>query len=227
MPSKRSRSKSVTKTSAKRSGSIKTTNVKKTWPFASKGIGPLWDPFPARASALMRYSTNITLSPITGAPASYLFRCNSIFDPDYTSVGHQPYGHDTYESIYNHYRVRKATITMTPMAAATGVFGITLTDDLSVNGDYDNIKEVKSTKMAPMPQGGGRQAVTNYYQKSQTFPVSTSDDSALFSANPTELTYFHCWYEAQSSTANPTNSDFLITISYEVDMWELKDLGKS
>lgn len=40
-----------------------------------------------------------------GAYSAYQFRANSIFDPDYTGIGHQPRGHDQYSNFFRQYRV--------------------------------------------------------------------------------------------------------------------------
>lgn len=223
MAPKRSRSRST-----KRSKTIKTNDVKKIWPKASFGTGPLWDPFPAKAKALLRYSQVITLDPGLGLPAGNLFRANSIYDPDATGLGHQPYGHDTYQSIYNHYKVVSTVITMTAIGTASGVFGITITDDQQIQGSYDTIRELKTTKMAINSSATfGSKSVTNYYGKKQVFKGDTDSIGALFGANPTEQQYFHCWFEGSTPTNDPGAVSFLITLSYEVDMWELKDLEAS
>lgn len=41
-----------------------------------------------------------------------IIRLNSTFDPELTAGGHQPYGRDTYASLYNRYLVRKVHATM-------------------------------------------------------------------------------------------------------------------
>lgn len=222
---KRSRSRSSSR-STKR-GKPGTSRVKKIWPYAQLGMGPMWDPFPAQAKALMRYSQVISLNPVTGIPAPYLFRCNSIFDPDYTGLGHQPYGHDTYATIYNHYSVPKATITMTPASSTNAIYGISLVDDPSVNSDFDTVRETKGTKMAICNQSKAASVVQVYSDKQNFSKTVSQPTSALFGNNPSEVMYFHCWSEGTSSTATANNLDFLVTITYEVNMWELKDLGQS
>lgn len=51
----------------------------------------------------MHYTTPLTLS--GSAITGYVFRANSLYDPDYTSVGGQPYMYDQLAAIYNRYRV--------------------------------------------------------------------------------------------------------------------------
>lgn len=208
---------------------VRTSGVTRKWPYASNGMGMLWDPFPAKARALLRYSQVITLTTSTGLTDLNIFRAASIFDPDWTGTGHQPYGHDTYQSIYNHYMVDSATLTMTPITTGSSqIFGISLTDDTTVQGDYNTVRETKGTRVGVAVGTGPRETLTKVYSRKQNFN-SASDKplSANFGASPAEDMYFHCWAEAPTSTTGATTVSYLITISYIVDMWELKDLGQS
>lgn len=58
-------------------------------------------PFAPRYITKMKYSENVT----TAGTGVYAFRLNSVFDPNLTGVGHQPYGFDTLSTVYNKYRV--------------------------------------------------------------------------------------------------------------------------
>jgi len=59
----------------------------------------------------MAYYDNIDLS---GAIISdQVFNLNSIFDPDRTGVGHQPLGHDQWQTFYNRYRVDSVDVELT------------------------------------------------------------------------------------------------------------------
>lgn len=61
---------------------------------------------PDRMFTRLKYSELMAVT-YTGlaAPAIYQFRAHSIFDPNLTGTGHQPYGHDQYSALYNRYRV--------------------------------------------------------------------------------------------------------------------------
>jgi len=69
--------------------------------------------FPKRLVTKLRYAAGegLFMSSVTGSVAKYVFSCNSIFDPDRTSTGHQPLYHDTYQAIYDHYAVIESKIT--------------------------------------------------------------------------------------------------------------------
>lgn len=47
-----------------------------------------------------------------GNVSSHVFSANSLYDPDYTGIGHQPHYFDQCMAIYDHYTVYKAKITI-------------------------------------------------------------------------------------------------------------------
>jgi hypothetical protein len=73
-------------------------------------------PFPPHLDCTLRYGHQVTLSTtssqdVLGTEQAFLL--NSIFDPDYTGVGHQPYYHDQLQAIYGQYIVTAAEIRAT------------------------------------------------------------------------------------------------------------------
>lgn len=205
-----------------------TNKVRRTWPYAGLRNAQSFDPFPKKHTALLRYTDTISLDPTAGVPASWLFRAGSINDPDFSGVGHQPYGHDTYQAIYNHYLVKSSVITVTPTQTTNGIFGITLTDDASVSGGFSGVREPKDTKMAVMTASSPVSTIVNKYNINSNFDIARQASCvASFGSNPTEDMNFHLWYEGPSAADNPPSLSFLVTISYIVEMFELKDLGSS
>lgn len=69
------------------------------------------DPFPVRMFVTQRYGQLNTLTAGSAGlfGSEQIFRLNSLFDPDLTGTGHQPYGFDTLASIYNRYKVHAVT----------------------------------------------------------------------------------------------------------------------
>lgn len=64
----------------------------------------------------MRYCDNITMTTTTaGFTNSYLFRPNSIYDPNATGGGHQPTNRDLWMTYYNEYCVIGSRITIRPI----------------------------------------------------------------------------------------------------------------
>lgn len=81
------------------------------------------DPFPARLLCDLAYSDRYTLTQdgTVGNTTATIqtFRLNSLFDPDLTGTGHQPYGFDQLTPIYNNYCVTGCTIEADMTAAST------------------------------------------------------------------------------------------------------------
>lgn len=70
--------------------------------------------FPKCQLVRMTYFEQIRLDPgIGGIAAPYVFRANSVYDPNHTAGGHQPMFHDQYSAVYNHYKVAGSKITIT------------------------------------------------------------------------------------------------------------------
>lgn len=61
--------------------------------------------FPRTLAVKLRYSEVDDLTAAIGAADTWVLRCNSLFDPDFTNVGHQPYYFDELSALYKRYRV--------------------------------------------------------------------------------------------------------------------------
>lgn len=232
------RGRSVTRSSRSASSSItrgsnymrsRTTNVRRQWPLARGYASPAFDPFPNKMRNILRYSETINMDPGAGVPQHYLFRANSIFDPNSTGVGHQPYGHDTLQSIYNHYEVESAIITITNTSAgANTIVGCTVTDDASVNSDYDTVREIKGTQFMVLANDTNPKTLQQFYKRKATFPVVSSlETTASYGSNPAEQIFFDIWTEGNLPTADTTAVSLVVSITYTVRSWELRDLDQS
>ncbi len=216
---------STTLSSSRKAGRVSTGS--KLWPYATKRTYlPLFDPFPARLTVRLRYSTTVSLtSGGAGVPAVHLFRANGIFDPDFTGVGHQPYGHDQLQAIYNHYRVTNAACVVQGSHNINGIAGVSLKDDGVTELNYDTIREAKGTNIMVMNSGGTNHTVKQNYKESYIGNKDTI--SAAFGANSAEAMIFQLWYEMKDSGTAPATASFIVNIVYDVELWELKDLGQS
>jgi len=190
------------------------------------------NPFPLKTVAKLRYGATIRLDPALGASAVHLFRCNSIFDPDFTGVGHQPYGRDTYETIYNHYRVLKSRISCVFLpngTSSTGhmVCGIAIKDDPTVELGFDAIRESKGAHYKMVADQSQKVTVTHGYNSKKAFPASVSSLNSNMGTNPAEDYFFQVFTTSANSGIDPSSVDVVVTIEYTALFWELKDLGSS
>jgi hypothetical protein len=85
------------------------------------GLGPfarlaLADPFPPRRTLQLTYANNIQLTSASNTAnvlgTAQTYRLNSLFDPDLTGAGTQPYGFDTLATIYQQYKVSRVRVSI-------------------------------------------------------------------------------------------------------------------
>lgn len=69
-----------------------------------RGVGPV----APRLLTTMKYNEELSFTSIlSGSMDQYQMRLNSLFDPNYTGTGHQPFGFDQLTALYSRYRVYK------------------------------------------------------------------------------------------------------------------------
>jgi len=202
------------------------TDTKDGWSFNNR-MARLFNPFPDRLTVTMRYSDQLQIICTAGVSAAKQFRPFSIYDPDYTNAGHQPYGYDQVAALYNHYYVRKAVMTVIPTTPYNGRLTCQLTDDLSVQASANNVQELKDTITVFQSSASRPNLLRNIYDPAKVFPGKTRDDlSAIMTANPTEGQYFTVQCYGDNNTASVTIY-VIVNIEFVVDVWELQDFGGS
>lgn len=163
-----------------------------------------WMPvFPPRITKRLRYSSNFAGSTTSGAITStQIFRANDLFDPDFTSTGHQPMGFDPLMTWYNHFCVVWAKITIVAKnttasaptvclrqdadsTAITAIdriveFGGAVTEILEVKGSYGANKTLTMSLSIPKLQGTTAAAIT-----------ANPNLQGNAASSPAEVTYFH------------------------------------
>lgn len=72
-------------------------------------------PFPFRWNAKLTYGVNVALTTVGSVPTAnkYRFRLNSVYDPDQSGLGEQPYMYDQLTAIYTKYIVRACYVDIT------------------------------------------------------------------------------------------------------------------
>jgi len=155
----------------------------------------------------LRYADNI--SQTSGASAGtfgseWAFRLNSLYDPDYTYTGHQPYGFDQLASLYYSYRVEGVRVRVTwsdPSRDGLYVAQVVTPSTASWNtnaASLSAISENPSACVIPLNNTGSQVTVFEQYFKIHEIegvPASTIITSPSYNAGVTN---------------NPTSSPYLI-----------------
>ncbi|AXH74322.1 MAG: putative capsid protein [Cressdnaviricota sp.] len=193
------------------------------WGPGNSYLSRYFDPFPAKAQYTLRYSDQITLNPVAAATSHYHFRANSIFDPDRTGVGHQPYGHDTLQGIYKSYVVDKAVITLTPtqFGNTACTYGLRVAEGAG-SGTFHQVREIKGTTLATTAVGARPIPISRTYSRANMWPIE-KDSTAVFGNNPAADTeaIFDIFMQGPNQSTDPGSVDFMVNITYYVTCFEL------
>jgi hypothetical protein len=94
-------------------GNLRISNAYVT-PYIVRGMFAS-DPFPPHRNVSLNYVANLQLT--NGAAGVFnstqQYRLNSLYDPDHTGAGHQPYGYDQITAIYQKYKVYRCDVELT------------------------------------------------------------------------------------------------------------------
>ncbi len=176
----------------------------------------------------LTYADVIHLAP--GASiAQYTFRGNSVYDPDFTSTGHQPYYRDQLAALYTRYRVYGSMIRVSAMnEAVESGLQISLIPNTAVysmtGGAYPlEFPHAKSLKLLGV---GGINTVTGYHRMTtrqllglRPREVLDQDYSALIGAQPSSEWYWMVVAQDISPAINVATT-MQITITYDVEFYD-------
>lgn len=194
-----------------------------------------FDPFPSMMKNRLRYVENILIGTVAQSDDAniHYLSCNGIHDPSVSGTGHQPYGHDVVASLYNHYRVDKSVITITPSTGGSQViWGVALTDDTATSVTDNVMQERKLVKYSVMPSVDSiiPQTISMTWKPDLSFPVGGGEQknlNAAYGSNPGEQMYFALFVRRPLTGLPALALSFNVQIDYFVTSYELKQLAGS
>lgn len=191
----------------------------------------------------MAYSETITLDAPSGGFGTHIFRATSVNDPDYTGLGHQPFGHDTLSSMYEKYIVLGAVAKCTVMNTNNGI-----TDGLFLCGSVEQNPGVPAAAglhhwiegkvgpykiIAPASTVGNKAlgSIRLKYSPRKTWGIKDPMDighlKAAIGTNPSENAHFVFAVAAFRGLDNPTAVTCHVTLNYIVKYFERKMVDQS
>jgi len=185
--------------------------------------------FPNTMITKLRYCDQLNMTSTLGSTVGYVFAANGIFDPDISSIGHQPMYRDTYAGIYDQYVVigSKITVTLSNTSTANSMtVGINGDDDSSGSSTLTTKMEQNNSKWAQLgPLGSGKDTttLTCTFEPLRDFGVAAKDDGSSatpFSTNPSELWCFQVF--AACANGGTAMVQFSVEIEYTVKFTELQ-----
>lgn len=206
-------------------------------------------PFAAEFLCTFRYFERVSLqnSNAVNTASTYSFRLNSLFDPNYTGTGHQPYQFDQLTGIYNNYIVErtafKVTFRNTDAAGSyNGIFvGASVFTDTNVadsaNGKtLSEIKEKAVTQVRPVAiQLNSENFITMQSvidmarclgMSKVSYMGNLEDHGAQYSANPTRTVYLElCIVDPDANSGSDMVAD--VELTFFAKLWGYKGPSQS
>jgi len=148
---------------------------------------------------------NVT-TPTVGGAGDYIFRINSIFDPNFTGGGHQPSLHDQMANIFERYTVYGCTYKVTfsnSSASNRQAVGVYVSDRSDTVADFTTLVEQGSVEWGTLPvatAGGSQRTFTGYVdlpklmgmEKDQY--IADANYCPEFGSDPNDPAFLHCVY---------------------------------
>lgn len=201
---------------------------------ATTNVNRSLNPIPSRYICKMKYAETITT---TSPGGQYILNLNSLFDPDRTGVGHQPYGFDNLALLYNRYRVISCGWRVQSPATTNGLpftiacmpsndLGITW---LSMGEMVENprVKYVVQNPGAAAVVLRGRSYLPALIGRTKAQYMADDDYQAVVTASPNEnaLLYLQTFLSTSGSPLGPLALN--VVLEYTVEFFDVKHVTQS
>lgn len=183
--------------------------------------------FPPSVSVCFKYADQVSISTTAGVGFQYVFRGNSLFDPDVTSSGHQPYGFDQWKAIYQRYCVFASWIRVSvsldiPLPVKILLLPTQLDSSVVTSDTFESLIEQPYCKWRTGQSSNGQdlQSLTHYMSTSKIMGQAPylieNDDNlyALSNANP-----LNPWYWILGVNSPQGDSSQTYKIDIEMRFW--------
>jgi len=178
----------------------------------------------------LRYSDVYTLTSAANAIAKYVFRMNSLHDPDFSGTGHQPLYYDQITQMYGRYVVKGCKITchFSPIANTSsttqpsgpmviGIAGDTDTFTPTVLATIMEQNRSVSTFLNNAVGGNNVKTLSHTYSPALRLGTDVEDNEvqAAVGSNPNRPYYAHV-YAAETGLATSSSCNVKVTLEYRV-----------
>lgn len=175
----------------------------------------------------LRYCENIVLQSVSGGIGKNVFALNSLYDPNVTGTGHQPFYFDQLAAIFTKYTVYgakiKVTFSCTTETAATSSFVVGVAGNTSTSF-YTDPQTAMEDNHGKWTNVNGRNGNSGTRTLSLDFDPKRDlnlrpDQASLSSpvtADPVVIFYATCWISDLQSTGT-TNCNISVEIVYDCE----------
>lgn len=177
--------------------------------------------FPREMKVTMKYFEIRSFTTTASIANDKMYNLNSIFDPDYSSTGHQPQGYDQWSSFYNRYRVDTCKVTVSIIeASADGLVATILGSNSTVAiNDTSVAAESPLSITKTFTRTGPSVKLVKIFNLADlngvTRTVYNSDDryAAPFGSDPSEKLMLH------TVVTNPALNAIVVNMSIQLEYY--------
>lgn len=191
------------------------------------------NPVPQRYITKMKYADFVS----TDVNGQFYFNLNSVFDPNRTGTGHQPYGHDTLASLYNRYRVISCGYRImpisSPQATAPIQFACMPANEVLLFGNVSELRENPRAKYviqnpnAPQTVLSGKCYIPSLVGRTKAQYMADDRYQAQVGSSPNELAILNCVAANNFNDVVGSGLTFNIILEYTVEWFDMKHLTQS
>lgn len=202
----------------------------------SVNVNRALSPFAQRYICKMKYAEQVKVTGPGGAGlAAFRFNLNSIYDPNRTGIGHQPYGYDQLSGLYNRYRVVKCSYVISAYNLASDGDGYSIVAALPANeqvnlvGGVAEAQENPRCKFITQSPGGGLKVLrgTVYLPslvgRNKTQYMSDDRYQATYGSDPNELAILNVFAGAMDGEALTNTMQLNVVLTYTVESFDVKN----
>ena len=207
---------------------------------------------PTAQKGMYRFTYNDTnfgdgLVAVSAYSNYHTFRANSLYDPDKTGVGIQPYGYDNLmgaagSALFNIYRVYAAKITVYFQRLVTNPDTTNTTSSLRlaiVPTVADPLSYVEFNDITRMPytktnlirttDETATQKTSCYVKMKQLRPLGVDAEvaQAAYNNNPTGAVYFQVHWDGAGTITADSTVNYDVKIKYYAKLWKQQDVNES
>lgn len=190
---------------------------------------------PVRMQRVLPYNYLYTsINGVAGTPsAAQTFRLNSLFDPDYTNVGHQPLYYDQLlPALYQNYRVTHTNVTLeflNTTTAATSVVGYISPSPTVAITNPNTLVELPNSfnfLLASVNAGGALRTrkftveIAKYFAIDRKKLLAEDDFASGYAANPVQTLFLHLFTTGLSAAGSVQVS---VLLEYHSILYELSN----
>lgn len=188
------------------------------------------NPVPQRTIVKMKYSEAI----VTTAAGLYQFNLNSVYDPNRSGVGHQPYAYDTFTTLYNRYRVIATGYRIQGVTSYNGTpyqVAVQPANEVLSPTSVNEMKENPRSKYITVSPGAGatilkgKVYIPSLVGRNKQQYMSDDRYQALTTADPNELAVLNI--KTSSMADVDLSAQLNVLLEYTVEFFDVKHLVQS